>query len=413
MKFKLTKRSKIIIGALLGIVLIVGAVTMSRQSNRLEVEYFTVDTGVVEKTITSDGKIKSENMNTVYALTSGKVEKFLVDIGEYVEKGDVIAILDEENIQLQIEAINAQIDTVNYSLKEAAKPADQEAIESLEYSINSAQIQYNRAKENLENSEVLYEEKAISMEQLNQAQDNTVIAENNLLALKNDLILMKKNISSYVKMQYASQIESLKAQKKQLEKTLKDTQITSPMDGVITEKYIETGKVISNGSPIIEIADMNSCYLLADVLESDILKITEGLEVKIDDEQSDQWVKGEVKKIYPKVYTELTELGIKQKKLNVEVHSDQLSKGYLLDQSLDLKFVLEYKEDVLRIPVDSYFEEDDKSYVFVKMDGKAKKQVVEIGVKGEKYVEVVNGVKEKDKVIEILDNNLEDGMGIQ
>jgi multidrug resistance efflux pump len=138
--------------------------------------------------------------------------------------------------------------------------------------------------------------------------------ENQVKSLQSDLSLLKKTASANVQMQYESQINSLKAEKEQLKNTLNRTDIVADINGVITEKFIKKGSFVTQGSPIVEVTNLDDIKILADVLESELIDIKRGMSVKIDDSRSGKMVMSEVVKIYPKIYSELTELGIQQKK---------------------------------------------------------------------------------------------------
>jgi len=234
-----------------------------------------------------------------------------------------------------------------------------------------------------------------------------------LKSLQSDLALLKKSASANIQMQYTAQINALKAQKEQLMNTLNKTEILADIDGVITEKFIEEGSFVTQGSPIVEITNLDQIKILADILESELIDIEKGMSVRIDDRISGTEVISKVIKIYPKIYTELTELGIQQKKVNIEVDGRGLSKDYILNQVLDLEFIVDERASVLRIPLDSYYTDNEEHFVFVNDNGKAASKEVEIGLIGEDYVEIVNGLSEKDQIIEVLDKDISEGMSIK
>ncbi|MGM0379483.1 MAG: hypothetical protein ACQEQE_07025, partial [Bacillota bacterium] len=82
------------------------------------------------------------------------------------------------------------------------------------------------------------------------------------------------------------------------------------------------------------------------------------------------------------------------------------------NQKLDLEFIIERKKNVLRIPIDSYFEDNNKFYVFLNNNGSLKKQNIKLGLIGKDYVEVKKGLKEDIEIIKTLENDLKEGMKI-
>lgn len=412
-KVRLSKRGKIALSLFVIIVVAVGGFLYNQNSSKVVVEYYTVEKAPVMDYITSDGVIASEEIETIYAGINGEIKELSVDVGDVVKKGDQIGEIDSENIKLQIKGIDAQIKNVEYMLKEAMKPADRERVNSLEYAIDSARKSYERNKKQLEKNQVLYDDGVISKSELNVYADQQVILSNQLKSLQSDLALLKKSVSKNIEMQYNAQIENLMASRKQLENSLKETEVKAGKSGIVTEKFVDEGAYTMQGQPILEITNMDKVYILADVLESEVMELTPGQKVEVDDPIAKKKVEGTIDKIYPKVYTELTELGIKQKKVQVKVESKMLSTGYLLNQEIDVDFIVDERMSALRIPIDSYFVENDKNYVFVNDKGKAATKEVTIGIQGKDYVEVLKGLSEGEEIIEVLDNDIQKGMSLK
>ena len=411
---KISKKGKVaVVVGLLVALLTIGGYFISQNSSRLDVDYCTIEKGDVSKEISSEGEINSNSISTVYALASGEILEFDCEIGDEVKKGDVVARINENNINYQIEGIDAQIANLNYMLKEAAKPADKEDISSSEYALSTVNISLLRNVESLNKTQTLYDQGAVSLDELNRIKDQNTILNNQVNSFKNDLSSLRKRVSSNVELQYVSQIDALEATKKSMIESLDNCEIKSLNNGIVTEKFIEEGKFVLQGNPIVEITDFTDVNIVADVLESEINDIYVGMKVRIEDVVSNKDVKGIVSKIYPKVYEELTELGIKQRKVNVEIEIEGLSDGYLLNQQLDLDFIKGNKSNVTVIPVDSYYEENNKYFVFVNKNGEAISKEVKIGLIGEKNVEIISGLKIGDKIIEVMENEISEGSKIK
>ena len=408
---KLSKKGKIVVGILVFIIVIL--IGINAYDTKVSKKLYKVNKGQVTDKINSTGVIHSDTIKTLYSLVNSEIIDLKFEVGDKVKKGDVIAKFDKEQIEFQIEGIDAQIRDLNYKLKEASRPADKEKIENLEYKIEIAKIDYESAKKDLIKMEKLYNNQAISKDSLENYRENEMKSKKELASYENDLKLLKKKISSNIKMQYYAQITSLRSQKKSLIKSKKECDLVSPINGIITEEFVQEGKYVTKGVPIYEISDLSNIKILSDVLESEINFIEKDMEVLIEDEYKNKYVKGVVLKKYPKIYEKLTELGIKQRKVDVEIKPMNLSNNYLLNQKLDLEFIVKSKKDILRIPIDSYFEDNNKFYVFLNDNGNLKKQNIKLGLIGNDYAEVIKGLKKEMEIINTLENDLEEGMQIK
>ena len=91
------------------------------------------------------------------------------------------------------------------------------------------------------------------------------------------------------------------------------------------------------------------------------------------------------------------------KYFKVRVKLPQALKGDLiigLNKTVYGEIILEEKEGVLNLPFETIrYEEDATPYVFIYRNEKAKKQKINIGIKGEECVEIINGVNGQDKII--------------
>jgi HlyD family secretion protein len=95
------------------------------------------------------------------------------------------------------------------------------------------------------------------------------------------------------------------------------------------------------------------------------------------------------------------------------VDGSQLSKGYILNQVLDLEFIVDERASALRIPLDSYYTDNEEHFVFINNNGVAESKKIDIGLIGEDYVEIEDGLLKGDQIIEVLDNDISEGMSIK
>lgn len=78
------------------------------------------------------------------------------------------------------------------------------------------------------------------------------------------------------------------------------------------------------------------------------------------------------------------------------------------------EIILEEKANVIRIPFDAiHYEESGTPFVFIFANGMVKKQRIVIGIKGEEYIEIKNGVDLRDKIIIEENSELVDGQRVK
>ncbi len=193
----------------------------------------------------------------VSAQTPGQILRLAKEEGEETAAGDTLAAIDVEKLVLQRRQLFASIDEIRANRKPVAESVKQ-------------------AKENLENIEKtyrrisgLFDKGTATQQQLDDASTKHKLA--------------------------ASQLESAKAQEKTLDakeqtvraaialldRQIRDGAVIAPAAGVIVDKYVERGEIVSVGGAIYKIADTRRFWLKIYVAERDLARFGLGDEVRV------------------------------------------------------------------------------------------------------------------------------------
>ncbi|MDF2545288.1 MAG: efflux transporter periplasmic adaptor subunit [Anaerosolibacter sp.] len=399
----------------LAVIVIVGIVFFAVGRNQaVEVETFKVETGTLEKYIEEVGTVKMEQQTTIYALETGKVVELFVNVGDLVKAGDVLAKLDEKEMAIQLAGLQAEKEAAAAQYQEALKPSDGEAIKKAQLAVKTAEINFEEAKRTADNSKKLYEAGAISYESYKGDSAKLELEEAALESAKSDLEIAKKGISAQQKKEFEARISQVQAQIDLLDQRKMNFIIKAPQDGMIMSKEIQTGTYIQTGMPVFEIGNSTDVYIESDVLVSEIGDVKEGGSVVIWNEDLNiEEVKGTVKKIHPKAFSKVSDLGIEQKRVKVEINLPQTKLKLRPDYDMDIRIVTLTKPNVLWIPENAVFEYQGADHVFINNNGAASLRKIEKGIDSEDRVEVVDGLKEGEQVILSPDETLTEGAKIK
>ena len=296
----------------------------------------------------------SPSQKTVLAFKyAGKIKSINFESGDFVKKGQVIAIIDDTDYKVNLDAFSKKY--------EAAKAVAQ-----------NAEQQFARA-------ETLYKGDALAKKDYDNA-------------------LMQRNVA-------ISTFKEASAGLQNARNTLNDTKIVAPYDGYIDNKVVVVGTVVPEGAPVVsfisnEITDIS---VNASVRDIEYIKNAENINFK--DSTSDKIYNLKIKSIaqnpdsinltYPVVFT-FSELSENDK--------------FLSGQTGTVTIVVKNKgkEEIL-IPINAVFE-DKGSNVYLFKDGKAIKTPIELGeLRETDKISVVKGLKTGDKVIVAGISKLADG----
>ena len=387
---------------------------MSSRSAAVEVSTAPVAKGDLARYVEELGTVKSKSHVNIYAPTAGMVAEVLVDIGDKVEEGDILVKLNGEQLSRQIAELEAQKSAVLAQYNEAKKPADPRAVEKLELEIEDMEKNIKTAEETANNKKALYDAGAISNEEYQNAIKNLDTQRSNLEKAKLDLGMMKKTVSENIIAQYEAQLKQLDIQREGLEELGNDYTIVASMKGTVLSKLVEKGSYLQPGMHIMELGNTEELYMESDVLVGDIAAINEGAKVHISNKDLGiENLEGVVEKIHPNAFNKISDLGIQQKRIKVDIEMKDATQNLRPGYDLDIKIITEHKENILLIPENAVFTIDEKEFVFVNENNKAVLREVKLGIESERQVEVVGGLEEGEMVILSPDENIKEGINIK
>lgn len=403
---------------IVGIVIIVTLIGiigfyMANRNKVVQVDAAIAVEGSIEKYVEELGIVKAKNQGDIYASTSGTVKEILVDIGDEVKKGDVLVKLDDMQVSKEIQGLEAERSAILAQYNEAKESVDIESIEKLELTVKDMERRTQKAEETANNSQMLYEAGAISHEEYKKTLDNLELEKSNLEKIKLDLELMNKPLSKNIIAQYEARLKQIDIQKEKLKDLSRDFTIISNIDGIVLRKTIEEGSYIQPGMDIMEIGNVEELYIESDILVDDIAYVQEGVRVKISNKNLGLVdLEGVVKKIYPYAFTKVSDLGVEQRRVKVDIEMKDSIENIRPGYDLDIKIVTDSKDNTILIPKDSIFDMEGKHFVFVNTDNKAELREVKKGLESQRQVEVISGLKEGEVVILSPDEKIEEGINI-
>ena len=393
------KRRKRLIYGGIGLVLVLliagGLIAATRGGTKIDPSKLQkVEKGDLAKSVVATGKVTPITKVEVKSKASGIVKKLLVDAGDKVKKGQLLAQLDKVEIEAQVEQSRA-------------------AVESAEASLTSSEADYERAKVDAEGPDVpllkraydraigMAKEGVVSTSALEDAEKNYELALNKQNVSKAQATVLKAKIA-----QARGQLGQDRANLKQLEEQLSYTDIQSPIDGVVLSRDVEMGDAVSSilvlGSSatlVMTLGDTSSVYVKGKVDESDIGKVYLGQPARIKVESfKDKTFNGVVTKISP--------MGVEKDNVTtfeVRVSINNPGGELKAEMTANAEVILEEHKNVLQIPEGAIiYDKDKKASVEIPdtsaKDGK-KKIAVNIGISNGAKTELLSGLKEGDQVV--------------
>jgi membrane fusion protein, multidrug efflux system len=187
------------------------------------------------------------------------------------------------------------------------------------------------------------------------------------------------------------------------EKTTK-TKIFAPMAGVINEKKVTEGDYIRNGTPLVSIVRVDQLKLVFSVTEKNVGNLKEGQDVVFTvDAFPGQEFRGQLKTIYPSLEEKTRSLQVEAVVQNAD---RRLKPGLFARVTL---FIGPTSETVVA-PITALLYDSAQVRIFVVEENRAKERQVKIGRKYGEFMEITEGLKAKETVVIVGQNNLMEGV---
>lgn len=387
---------------------------------------------IVEK-VSASGKVQPVDEVNISPEVSGEIKELLVEEGDSVKAGQLLARIRPDNLQSALERTKAALNTQRANLAQSkARMAQTKA-------------QFIRAKQDFERNKKLHDQKVISDSDFETIKANYEVAKADLEASKQSVEAARYTVLS------------AEASVKEAGENLQLTSIFAPMTGIITRLAVEKGeKVVGTqqmaGTEMLRIANLNVMEVRVDVNENDIIRVSLGDTAIIDvDAYSyrDLKFKGIVTAIANSanetagISESVTEFEVKIEILNSsysELLNERKSSPFRPGMTASVDVITERKDNVLSVPLSSVTTREDKDksrkggkgrdgdekdnskidddeikeVVFVlQEDGKVKLVEVKTGISDFDNIEILSGVTAGEKIVEgpfiMVSKKLKDG----
>jgi len=321
----------------------------------VNVRTVTVARETVRPYIEAVGSLEPDKEVVVSSEVDGVIHEILVDEGDRVSRGMVLARVSDTDYLLGVRA---------------------------------AEAVWKQARANLENArtvfsrmEALYQEKVVSKQEYDNAVTRLDVAGQDADRASAALSLSRERFAKTV--------------------------IRSPMDGAVNTKTATAGDFIGAGRPLMRVISIDPAKLGFSVAEKDIGALKSGQEVVfVVDPYPSREFSGTLTTIYPSLDERSRTL---KAEASVPNRTGELKPGIFAR----VRVYTGEPRQAITIPITSILYEGTKTRIFVAENDTARERVVSIGGKYGEMMEVLDGLQEKERLVVVGQNTLTDGVKIR
>ena len=183
--------------------------------------------------------------------TPGKIDFVAVDEGDPITEGQLLATLEQSELDAALSVARAQAEAARATLRELTEGFRSEEIEQARASLRAAERRRLDARRDLERARSLYESGAISEQALDDRETAATVTESEMQAASERLRLLESGIRSERISAQRAALAASEAEVERVEALLDYTRINAPNEGLITIRHREPGEIVSAGAPVL------------------------------------------------------------------------------------------------------------------------------------------------------------------
>src|SRR5215475_2870176 len=337
-----------------------------------------VEARELQRSVEAVGTLDPNEEVAVSNQVEGTVEHLLVDLGDAVHAGQVIAQLDTRELELNVHQQEAalQQELARVGLTEPGGAFDEAATSQ----VRQAEAAFADAKIRLERTKKLAESGVIAQQQLDAQQAQYDGAEAAVRSSRETVRNIRASIA-------ARRAALALAQKK-----LADAKITAPLDGFIKDRPAAAGQFLKANSPVVTIVQNSPLKPHAEVPETAVASLRVGRPVEFRvDAFSERTFEGKITRLSPSVDQQSRTLRLEA----VVNNADGLLKpGFFARVTIQT----DRKDKAVVVPAESLLSVSGIEKVFVIENGKVAERIVRSGARSANDVEIIDGLTEGERI---------------
>ncbi|MEQ1638783.1 MAG: efflux RND transporter periplasmic adaptor subunit [Methylococcales bacterium] len=330
----------------------------------------TVAKGDFHAEVTGTGALEARVKTTISPRIQERLVNVLVDQGDTVKIGQLLAQLDDAELKQQVAVAEASLSAARATVKKVR--TDEARARAV---LKQTQLQQRRLAD-------LVSQKAASQEELDKAIENLRLAEADL----------KRSLSTIEEAQ--SLTLSAKQNLKLRQEQLTFIELRSPYDGLVIRRDRNPGDVVVPGGSILQLIATSEIWISAWVDETAMASLRVGQPAKV-------VFRSEPERQYPGEIVRLgRETDRETREFVVDVHVEQLPHNWAVGQRAEVSIKAEGQTGVIVIPQQFLLWQEGKPGVFLNNHNKAHWRSIVLGLYGADAVEVKQGLSVGEQIVQ-------------
>jgi HlyD family secretion protein len=342
--------------------------------------------GPVVAEVMGTGTLEAHVEATISPKLQGRLAELLVDQNDRVKAGQLLARLDDAEWKEQVAVAKASLDAALATVERVrAEETRAKAV------LHQAQLDHDRALDLRKANVAAQSDLDNAVESLRVSEADLKRAQATITEAERQRVTAEKNLAYH-------------------EARLADTELRSPHDGLVVRRDRDPGDVVVPGSSVLRLISTNELWISAWVDETAMAGLSTGQKARV-------VFRSEPVKSYAGEVARLgREADRETREFIVDVRVSELPTNWAIGQRAEVFVATGSKTDALLIPKPFLVWRSGKAGVFVAAGGTAQWKPVTLGLAGGDGVEVLDGLKEGERVVRVAEGArgaLKDGQRVK
>jgi RND family efflux transporter MFP subunit len=344
------------------------------------VEAIPVSVRSAQRVLEVTGTLQAFDKVTLSAEVDGPVQRVLVDLGDRVTPGQLLAEINPAEFQIQVAQVSARLRAARagLGLKEGEDPHSIRTEDTPE--VRRAQANLEDSQQNFRRVSELFKEKIGTEQAVDQARATLRSAQANLA-------IMQESIETQ-----RAQIEQFLAELSMAQKKLRDTSIKALLGGSISERHVSVGQYVKAQTPLFTLVQLNPLRLRAELSErmAPVVRANQTVQVRVD---------GLGTRTFPATISRISP-AMNEQSRSLLVEALVRNDDEMLRPGMFARASIQSHETVraLMLPAKAVLNLYGVTKVFTVTDGVAQDRTVRVGDRYDDFFEILDGVKEQELV---------------
>jgi len=379
----------------IGIIALSAGIFLALRPRPIEIEAATIGRGGLRTTIPAEGRTRIHDRFVIAAPVTGRLRRIDLHRGDNVKAGATVARIDPPPLD--------PLDPRQRGTAEARLTAAEAAVREAEALVARERTSLAQSQRERERAEKLIESGDLPRQEFERIASAVTAGNQELTAALARVRIAEAEVEAA-----RAALWSLGASDPR-GRQVEAIHIRAPVSGRVLRLHEESERVVTAGTPLIEISNPATLELVIEVLSNDAVRIRPGAEVIVERWGGDHPLRATVRLIEPSAFTRVSALGIEEQRVNIVAdlleRPDALGDGY----RIETRIVIDEIGQALKTPLGALFRQNEGWAVYVIEEGRVHSRAVTIGNRSDDEAVVLAGLAAGERVVLHPPNELKPG----